>query len=212
MKFTEVPNALSIYFNELVYKEKAAGKAIITLSLGEAFFDLPQFNIPPEQMEIGYHYSSSKGIPTLRKNIAEHYNKKYKSCLNYQKNLLISAGSKIIIFMCLKLLLKEKNEVLIFEPAWLSYEHQIKLANGIPKFIKYDITVNKIEEFVSKKTGVIIINNPNNPSGRVYSRADLEFLKNLCEKKEIFLLVDEAYSDFVVDKSFFSMARLSPKL
>ena len=114
--------------------------------------------------------------------------------------------------MCLKLLLKEKNEVLIFEPAWLSYEHQIKLANGIPKFIKYDITVNKIEEFVSKKTGVIIINNPNNPSGRVYSRADLEFLKNLCEKKEIFLLVDEAYSDFVVDKSFFSMARLSPKL
>ena len=109
MKFTEVPSALSIYFNELVYKEKAAGKDIITLSLGEAFFDLPQFNIPPEQMEIGYHYSSSKGIPTLRKNIAEHYNKKYKSCLHYQKNLLISAGSKIIIFMCLKLLLKEKN-------------------------------------------------------------------------------------------------------
>ena len=73
MSSTYIPNALSVYINDLVYKEKMLGKDITTLSLGEAFFSLPQFPISSEMMEFGDHYSDSQGLPSLRKKISQHY-------------------------------------------------------------------------------------------------------------------------------------------
>ena len=73
----DIPEALSIYINQLVYSEKRLGIDVTTLSLGEAFFDIPQFSFDEIDFVKGYHYSDSMGLPELRKKIMEYYNKKY---------------------------------------------------------------------------------------------------------------------------------------
>ena len=208
MATKSIPNAISIHINDLVYKEKLLGKDITTLSLGEAFFDLPQFSISSDIMEFGYHYSDSQGLPSLRKKICKHYKEKFNGVFDYNKNLLISSGSKIIIFMCLQYLLDKDDEAIIFEPAWLSYQHQINLVGSKPKLIPYDTPLTEANEFITNSTKVLIINNPNNPSGKVYTRNELITLYSHCLQHNIFMIVDEAYSDFVINDQFTSMTSI----
>ena len=77
-----IPEALSIYINQLVYSEKRKGIDIITLSLGEAFFDIPQFSFDEIDFVKGYHYSDSMGLPGLRTKIVDYYNDRYSACIN----------------------------------------------------------------------------------------------------------------------------------
>ena len=126
----EIDEALSIYINQVVYDLKRTDREIITLSLGEAFFDLPPLDMKNLDINKSYHYSDTQGLPILRKQISSFYNKNYKTNVDADKNLLISAGSKIIIFMCINLLTNPGDEVLIVEPSWLSYKEQIKISNG----------------------------------------------------------------------------------
>jgi aspartate aminotransferase/aminotransferase len=107
--------------------------------------------------------------------------------------------------------LNSGDEVLIHEPAWVSYQEQAKLIDVIPKFIPYSVEVNNFIEYITPKTKMIILNNPNNPSGRIYTQKELELLYDLCLQKDIYLLVDEAYSDFIVKENFFSAGRLNIK-
>ncbi len=212
-KVNEIPEALSIYINQLVYSLKREGNKITTLSLGEAFFDIPQFDFAKLQEkwgDNGYHYHESLGLPELRKKICEFYGKMYNAPIDYNKEILITAGSKPIIFMAMQAVLNEDDEVLIHEPAWLSYQEQTKVANGKPVFIPYDCKPQDFNTYFSQKSKILIINNPNNPAGFVYSKEELLSIYEQCREKGIYVLVDEAYSDFVIDDEFHSMASLVP--
>jgi aspartate/methionine/tyrosine aminotransferase len=200
-----VDQALSIYINQLVYDIKRQGRKVTTLSLGEAFFKIPMFDFSCLDFERGYHYSDTKGIPELRMKIAEYYQKFYKAEV-LQDEVMISAGSKAIIFMCMRALASTGTEVLIHEPAWVSYEQQAKLLDAKTKFIPYNTSINKFDHYITSKTKLLIINNPNNPSGRLYTRKELEVLHKMSIEKNFYLLVDEAYSDFVIDETFVTMA------
>lgn len=210
-KVIQIPQALSVYLNQLVYELRNRKKNIITLSLGESFFDIPYFGIENIDFTRGYHYSDSKGLKELRVKIAEFYNQYYNSKIKYD-SVLISAGSKIILYMCFLSLLNNKEEILIHEPAWLSYKEQVKLANGKPKFFPYDEKLTNLEKYINKKTKAFVINNPNNPVGKLYSKKELKFIFDICKKKKIYLIVDEAYSDFVINKKFFSCVNLDIKM
>lgn len=206
----KIPEALSVYLNNIVYKMRREGIKITTLSLGEAYFDIPFYGFEGLDIVKGYHYSESLGLPELREKIAEYYQKQYKAKVNPDEELLISAGSKPIIFMALQAVLNEGDEVLIHEPAWLSYPEQIKLANGVPKFIPYDCPPEKFINYVTDKTRVLILNNPNNPAGRVYDEKTLKMLYEQLRKRGIYILIDEAYSDFIDDGKFCSMINVVP--
>lgn len=208
-----IPEALSIYINQIVYSEKRKGIDIITLSLGEAFFDIPCFSFDEIDFAKGYHYSDSMGLPELRTKIIKYYNSTYKSEIHGIENVLISSGSKIIIYMLTTLLVENGNEVLIHEPAWLSYKEQVKLAGGIPRFIPYSCKCADFGGYMSDNVKMLILNNPNNPAGWVYDKDSLIELYSECKKRNIFMLVDEAYSDFVVDgECFASLANISKDL
>ncbi|UZQ50535.1 pyridoxal phosphate-dependent aminotransferase [Clostridium kluyveri] len=211
-KVEGIPEALSIYVNQLVYAEKRKGIDVTTLSLGEAFFDIPMFDFKELNFEKGYHYSESYGIPELREKIVKYYNSMYGANINGIDEVLISCGSKPIIYMVIQAILNEGDEVLIHEPSWLSYQEQIKLANGVPKFIPYDCTVKDFNHYYTNKTKILILNNPNNPAGWIYSKEELELLYGECRKKGIYILVDEAYSDFIDDGLFTSLAAVAPDL
>ena len=205
-----MPEALSVKFNQMVYEHKRRGDDIITLSLGEAFFSIPKFSFDNLDTERGYHYTDSQGLPELREAISKYYNLSFNCNINLDKNILISAGSKIIIYMSILASIDPGDEVILFEPAWLSYEHQINLASGQSKFIPFSEDIENIEEYFTNKTKLIIINNPNNPSGRVYKKNELLKLVETCRSNNITVLFDEAYSDFVDKDEFYSAANLFP--
>ena len=144
-KVIETPQALSVYLNQLVYELKSRKKNIFKLSLGESFFDIPYLGIENVDFSKGYHYSDSKGLKELRIKIANFYNKFYNTKINYEK-ILISAGSKIILYMCFLSLLNNKEEILIHEPAWLSYKEQVKLANGKPIFFPFNENLKNLNK------------------------------------------------------------------
>ncbi len=205
----DIPEALSIFVNQIVYDKKARGERVYTYSLGEAFFDIPRFDIPDADFVRGYHYSSSMGVFPLREKIAGYYHKYYGVKADPATDILISAGSKPIIFMLLCAVLNPGDEVLVPEPAWLSYKEQIKLAGGKHVAIACQKTPLEWEQYITNKTKVIIINNPNNPSGKLYSREELDFLLYLAEKYNLFILSDEAYSDFLcAEDAFISFAKI----
>lgn len=206
----EIPHALSIYVNQLVYDMRRMKRDVITLSLGEAFFDIPLFEFNKIDPNEGYHYSDSAGLPALRAKVASYYQKYYGAQVDPQAEMIISAGSKPIIFMCVAAVVNAGDEVLIHEPAWLSYQEHVRLVDGVSRFIPYDCPVENFSDYFTEKTKIIVINNPNNPAGRLYSREDLQVIYDQAKSRNIWLLVDEAYSDFVVDERFVSIAEVVP--
>jgi aspartate/methionine/tyrosine aminotransferase len=204
-----IPEALSIYLNQIVYDLKRRGRDVITLSLGEAFFDIPLMDFKKLDVEKCFHYSDSQGIPGLRQKIADYYKKHYDAPVNPDTELLISAGSKPLLFMVMQCVVEPGEEILIHEPAWLSYQEQARLIDAKPTFISYDAKPSEFHKYITEKTRLLIINNPNNPAGLIYSEKDLKLIYDLCHPKGIYLLVDEAYSDFIVDQPFYSATRIS---
>lgn len=206
----DIPEAMSIRFNQMVYDLKRQGRDVIVLSLGEAFFEIPLFRFSQVDYVKGYHYSDSRGIPELRNAIAGYYHSQYGASVDARSELLVSAGSKILIYMAMMTVLNRADEVLVHEPCWLSYPEQVKLCGGVPKVIPYDVPPAGFERYLSPRTRLLVLNNPNNPAGHVYSGRDLMDLYEMCRVRGIYVLVDEAYSDFVVDGSFVSLATIAP--
>ena len=195
--------ALSIKYNTMVYELQEKGEEIIVLSLGEAFFDIPLFSFENLPFPKIYHYSNSKGILELRTKISNYFSENYGVNFDPNSEIIITSGSKIAIYMSIMALLNPGDEVLIHEPAWVSFPEQVKLSYGIPIQIPYTETVFDFEKYISEKTKLIIVNNPNNPTGRVFNLQEMSYLYELAKKYNLFILSDEAYSDFVINQDEF---------
>lgn len=173
------------------------------------YFDIPLFSFDSLPQSKIYHYSHSKGIPELRERIAQYFLESYDVTVDYDTEILITAGSKIGIYMSIMAVINPGDEVIIHEPAWVSFPEQVKLCQGIPVQVPYNETVFDFEKYITKKTKMIIINNPNNPTGKVFSLEELSHLYTLAEKHDLFVLSDEAYSDFLLNEDeFVSFANL----
>jgi aspartate aminotransferase/aminotransferase len=195
--------ALSIQYNNLVYELQATGRDIITLSLGEAFFDIPLPTFEGLATAGLHHYSHSRGLPELRTHLAKYYEIKFGIPVDPDQEIIVTAGSKAAIYMVLLATLEPNDEAIIPEPFWLSYPAQVRLCGGRPVLVPHDVDVFDLEQFVTDRSRVIVINNPHNPTGRVYTRAELEFLHALADRHGLLLLVDEAYNEFVEDGTEF---------
>lgn len=206
----EIPQALSIYINQIVYNLLRRQQDVTTLSLGEAFFDVPLFDFRRLDLSKANHYSDTQGIPSLRRKIAEFYSAQYGAPIDPDAELMITAGSKIAIFMAMQATLNPQDEVLIHEPAWLSYVEHARLVDARPDFIPFDCPISEFPDHFSDRTRMVVINNPNNPAGRIYTKEELTLLYEICRERAIYLLVDEAYSDFVISQPFTSMCAVAP--
>jgi aminotransferase len=200
--------AMSIKYNTMVYELKLQGKKVLIMSLGEAFFDLPLFSMNELPFPDIYHYSHSMGLPELRKKLSKYFLEKYDIPFNYEKEIIVTAGSKIGIYMALMAIINPGDEVIVQEPCWVSYPEQIKLCYGIPVQVPFDKSIYEIENYITVKTRAIIISNPHNPTGNIYTEKELQYLLALAEKHNIWILSDEAYSDFVNDNSFISPGKI----
>ncbi|MDO8577347.1 MAG: pyridoxal phosphate-dependent aminotransferase [Candidatus Wildermuthbacteria bacterium] len=203
---------MTLKYNAIVRELREQKKEVTTLSSGEVSFQIPLFSFSELPIESLYNYSDSRGILALRKKISAYYEKEYGVRSRPETELLVSAGSKIIIYMALSAVLNPGEEVIVFEPAWVSYEEQIRLCRGVPVMVPYNEGVADIKKYITEKTKVIIVNNPTNPSGKVYTREELQALYEEAMRNDVFLISDEAYSDFTLEgEPFISMGTLDEK-
>lgn len=212
LMFSKLANSIeeagSIRVNQMVYDRRRAKKDVVVLSLGEAFFKIPMFDFKQIDFEAGYHYADSRGLPQLRERIAEYYANYDVKC-DSNKEILITTGSKMAIYLSLLATVNPGDEVLLQEPYWLSYPEQIKLCRGIIKVIPYWEKAENFGAYITNRTKMLILNNPNNPAGRTYSMEELRKIYNVCLEADAYLMVDEAYSDFCLNKEFHSAGMLN---
>lgn len=201
--------AMSIYFNEMVYELKQRGEKIVTLSLGEAFFKLDKPDFDRYEVDDLVHYTSSRGHPELIKTLVKYYGQVHAADIE-QDNLMVTSGSKIGVYMSvLTSIRKGRQKVAILEPAWLSYKEQVDLCHGVAIHFPINTSLASVANELDDDYAAVIINNPNNPQGLTYAQPELELLLNKAKIHNINVIVDEAYSEFVTSSSaFLSAARL----
>lgn len=196
---------------------KAQGIDIISLSLGEPDFDPPQhvLEAAQEAMQSGYHkYSPVDGYKELREAICRKFER--ENGLKYSpEQIVVSTGAKQCLASVALCLVDEGDEVLVPAPYWVSYSDLIKLAGGTPIELRsgiatdFKITPEQLEEAITERTKMVWLNSPCNPSGSVYSRAELEALAAVLRKyPNILICSDEIYEHIRFEGEHTSIASL----
>lgn len=196
---------------------KEKGIDIIGLSLGEPDFNTPNFIKKAAKQAIDDNYNSYTpvdGYGDLKKTICNKF--KRDNGLNYETNqIVISTGAKQSIANTIQVLVNPGDDVLLLAPYWVSYSAIVMLAEGNPIEVRSDIssdfkiTPSQLENSITKKTKLVIINSPNNPSGSVYTKKEFLKLSKVLEKyPEIYILSDEIYEHINYGVPHFSFAKI----
>ncbi|MFL2666164.1 MAG: pyridoxal phosphate-dependent aminotransferase [Flavobacteriaceae bacterium] len=196
---------------------KEKGIDIIGLSLGEPDFNTPDFIKKAAKQAIDDNYNSYTpvdGYSDLKKSICNKFLR--DNCLKYETNqIVVSTGAKQSIANVVQVLINPGDDVLLVAPYWVSYSAIVMLAEGNPIEVRSDISSDfkitplQLENSITKKTKLVIINSPNNPSGSVYTEKEFLELSNVLEKyPEIYILSDEIYEHINYGVPHFSFAKI----
>ena len=179
------------------------------INLSQGF---PDFDVDPDLIDLVNFYMKNRvnqyapmqGIPLLRKAIANKINKAYNSNYDFESAITITAGATQAIFTAIATIVNKDDEVIIFEPAYDCYAPAVELFQGKTIHLElktpgFKIDFEELEKSINKKTKAIIINNPNNPAGSVFTKEELINLSDLLKNKNVFILSDEVYEHMVFD-------------
>ena len=199
----------------------AEGVEVCSFAAGEPDFDTPE-NIKQAAVKAladgMTKYTPARGLPALCKAISDKLAK--DNGLEYAPaNVIVSGGAKMSLSIAFTALLNPGDEVIIPAPYWLSYPEMVRLAYGVPVFVKgadadgFKITPELLESVITDKTVAVVINSPSNPTGLVYTREELAALGEVCVKHDIKIIADEIYERMIYGgKKHVSIASLSPEL
>ena len=188
-------------------KLKAEGKDVCGFGAGEPDFDTPDFikEACIKAIEAGKtKYLPSAGLPALREALAAHYAKR-RGIKRAASNFIVSPGGKFSCYLAIMATVSPGDEVIIPAPCWVSYPEMVKLAGGIPVFVKatdaadFKVTVGQLAAAVTDKTKLIILTSPSNPTGAVYSREELQKIAEFAVERDLLIMSDEIYSTLVYD-------------
>lgn len=187
---------------------KAAGIDVVSMSLGEPDMDTPEQVRRAAQEAIDNHwshYGPVAGTPALREAVAAYQNAVVGNAIPWAGNdVVVSVGAKMAIYNAIQAVINPGDEVIIPMPSWVSYSEMVKLADGVvvPVETKFDnrycLTPDELKKALTPKTRMIILCSPNNPTGSVYSAAELEALGTvLRDYPEVYILADEIYNEII---------------
>ncbi len=193
------------------------GVDIISLSLGEPDFHTPDFIKEAAKSAIDENYNSYtpvNGYQDLREAIARKF--KRDNGLDYKASqIVVSTGAKQSLANVVMVLLNPGDEAILPAPYWVSYEALIQLAEGVAVPVAtgveqdFKITPAQLEQAITPKTKLIFFNSPSNPSGTVYSEAELRALAAVLEKyPQVYIIADEIYEHILYEGKNFSMAAI----
>lgn len=198
----------------------AAKHDAINLSQGFPDFESDQklIDLVTKAMHSGYnHYAPMSGNLELREAIAKKMDVLYQSTYHVENEITVTAGATQAIFTIITTFIKANDEVIIFKPAYDSYEPTIELNGGkvIPIQLRaphYTVDWNEVKEKMNHRTKMIIINSPHNPTGTVFSKEDMLQLQVLTQNSNVIVLSDEVYEHMVFDGIKHQSACLFPDL
>jgi methionine transaminase len=201
-KLPGVGDSIFAVMSKLAKEENA-----INLSQGFPDFDVPAdlIELVNKYMKAGHNqYAPMPGYLPLKEKISDKIEKLYGTKYNPDKEITITAGATQAIYTIISSIIKDGDEVIIFEPAYDSYVPSIILNHGIPKYIKlklpeYKINWDEVKKVITYNTRMIIINSPHNPSASVLGPDDLKELERIVETRNIIVLSDEVYEHITFD-------------
>lgn len=199
---------------------KSQGVDVVNFAAGEPDYDTPEDikKAAIEAIKGGFtKYTPSVGTVELREAIAQKL--KRDNFLDYKPNqIAVGCGAKHSIFNVIQVLADDGDDVLIPSPFWVSYPEMVKVAGATPVFIptspheRFKLTPALLKKYLTKKSVLLILNSPSNPTGVLYSRSELAALAAICVERKIWMLSDEIYEKLIYDTSeYVSVAAISPE-
>lgn len=196
----------TLKLNEEAQRLRDKGEAVIHLGAGEPKNKAPINAIlgAAGKLNAGdIKYTPTEGIPSLKKAIVRYTEEHYDRVVGAE-NVIVSQGAKQALFNLLYTLINPQDEVIVLAPYWVSYPEMIRMVYGIPVIVTpedggFVPTLRDIEPAISSNTKAIIVNSPNNPSGAIYPDRLVAELVDLCERKNIYLIMDDIYHMLVFD-------------
>ena len=203
---------------DALYKEmKANGVDVIGFAAGEPDFPTPDY-IKYAGMAAIVHdetrYTPATGTLALKKAVCKRL--KEDLGLDYEPaNIVCSSGAKHCLYIALRAIINSGDEVIIPTPAWVTYNEMVKMVGAEPVTIvcteaeNFKLTPEKLEAAITDKTKCVMLNNPSNPTGMLYSREELQGIADVCVKHDLFIIADEIYYKLLYDgREFTSIASL----
>lgn len=189
----------------------------ISLGVGEPDFDTP-WHIRDEgiySLEKGRtFYTSNAGLKDLKIEIAKYLDRRFDLHYDYNKEIFVTVGGSEAIDLAMRAMLDPGDEVLIPQPSYVSYVPCCVLANGTPVIIElkaeneFRLTAEELEAAITPKTKLLVMPFPNNPTGAVMERADLEAVAEVVKKHDLYVLSDEIYCELTYLENHVSIASL----
>lgn len=196
----------TLRLNEQARILRAQGEPVIHLGIGEPKNKTPISALLSAAARLNagdIKYTPTDGMPSLKKAIIRYTEENYNK-LVAPDNIIVSTGAKQSIYNILFTIINPQEEVILLAPYWVSYPEMIKMLSGVPVVVvpedeTFHPSMSGIEQAVSSNTRAIILNNPNNPSGVLYSEDFVAELVEYCERKGIYLICDDIYHKLVFD-------------
>lgn len=206
------PSGIRKFFDVVTEIEGA-----ISLGVGEPDFDTP-WHIREEgiySLEKGRtFYTSNAGLKDLKQEICNYLSRKCQVDYNLNTEVFVSVGGSEAIDMAMRAMINEGDEVLIPQPSYVSYVPCAVLADGVPVIIEleekdnFKLTKEKLLEKITPKTKILVMPFPNNPTGAIMRREDLEEIAKIVVEHDIFVISDEIYSELTYDSDHVTIASL----
>lgn len=202
---SKLPNTPSSVFASITQWIEETGA--IDMAIGKADFTCSQelIDLATKYLNSGYNnFAQLEGVLPLRKVISEHVRNHYGQVYNPKTEVTVTAGTIQAIHTAISAIIKDEDEVIIFEPAFESFAPSIVLNGGRPVYVKlkaptFKIDWEELRKMVTSKTRMIILNSPHNPSGSVFSENDLFQLQRLTNGTNIIVLSDEVFESMIFD-------------
>jgi len=214
---SSIPPSATIAINDKAKALKAAGRDVISLAGGDPDFDTP---LPIQEAAFqairsgDTHYPPSRGAPALRKAIAAKLARENGVQVDPNTQVLVGPGAKFLIYAVLAALCNPGDEVIIFEPYWVSYVPMTLLVGARPVTVPlcaadgFTITAERIAQAVTPATKAILVNSPNNPTGRVLTRAEAEAIREVALAHDLYVISDEIYEKLIFEGEHICLAAL----
>ncbi|WP_152040454.1 pyridoxal phosphate-dependent aminotransferase [Salinigranum salinum] len=202
-----VEPSATLAISNLASELEAQGKDVVDLSVGEPDFPTPDNVVQAgkDAMDAGHTgYTPSSGIPELRAAIADKLQSNGVPCAS--ENVVVTPGGKQGLFEVIQTVVDDGDEVVLLDPAWVSYEAMVKLAGGSlsrvdlsPYGFQLEPALDDLSRAVSDDTELLIVNSPSNPTGAVFSDAALEGVRDLAVDHDFAVISDEIYERIAYD-------------
>ncbi len=195
---------------------RTRGIRIVSFGIGQPDFPTPQHIIDEAKraLDEGFTgYTETAGILEVREAIADYLNERYKGDVKPDE-VIVTTGAKTAIFLAIATYIREGDEVIIPEPSYPAYAQVVKLFKGKPKYVSLEwkvdtggflLDLTRIEESITPKTRMIILNNPHNPTGAVFTKEQVDRLMEIARERNVIIVADEIYDNFVYDIEFNSV-------